>query len=158
MPSSSSKPAAPDAITLLAADHREVDALFEAFEAAAADERKAIADQICLALTVHARIEEEILYPAAREATGETRLLDEATVEHMGAKTLVAQIETMLPDHPLFAAHVSVLAEQVRHHVEEEEGELFPKLQESGLDLDALGAALAERKAVLLGAVATAAA
>ena len=149
---------APDAVALLEADHREVDGLFDAFGAAdGASEKKDLADRICLALTVHALIEEEIFYPAARQATGETDLLDEATVEHMGAKTLVAQIGSMPPNHPLYDAHVKVLGEQVRHHVAEEEGELFPKLRESGLDLAALGAAMADRKAELMNLLAPAA-
>jgi hypothetical protein len=142
---------ATDAIALLEADHREVDGYFEAFEAATgAAEKKALADQICCALKVHAQIEEELFYPAAREATGASDLLDEAVVEHTGAKILIAQIEVMLPGQDLYDAKVSVLGEQVRHHVQEEEGELFAEVRESELDLDALGAAMAARKAELL--------
>lgn len=142
---------APDAIALLEADHREVDGYFEQFEAAQdPSEKKALADQICLALKVHAQIEEELFYPAAREKTGDGDLIDEAIVEHMGAKTLVAQIEAMIPGQPLYDAKVKVLGEQVRHHVEEEETELFPEVRETGLDLEALGAAMAARKAELM--------
>jgi hemerythrin superfamily protein len=143
--------AAQDAIGLLEADHREVDAYFEQYETLTDDsEKKALADKICLALKVHAQIEEELFYPAARETTDDTDLIDEAVVEHMGAKTLVAQIEAMAPGQPLYDAMVKVLGEQVRHHVEEEEQELFPEVRAADLDLKALGAALAARKAELM--------
>ena len=139
------------AIALLEADHREVDGYFDAFEAAKDNaEKKAIADKICLALKVHTQIEEELFYPPAREATGDGDLLDEALVEHTGAKTLIAQIESMLPGQLLYDAKVKVLAEQVRHHVQEEETELFPEARETRLDLEALGAKLASRKAELM--------
>ena len=148
---------ASDATALLEADHREVEALFEAYDSAGSDtDKKAVADSICLALKVHAQIEEELFYPAARDATGDTDLLDEATVEHQGAKTLVAQIEASAPGQPLYDAQIRVLEEQVRHHVGEEEGELFPQARESGLDLAALGARLAARKAELLALLAPA--
>jgi hypothetical protein len=140
-----------DAIALLEADHREVDGYFDAFEAATSDiDKKAIADKICLALKVHTQIEEELFYPPAREKTGDGDLLDEALVEHSGAKILIAQIEAMAPGQPLYDAKVKVLAEQVRHHVEEEESELFPETRETDLDLQALGARLAARKAELM--------
>jgi hemerythrin superfamily protein len=142
---------ATDAIALLEADHREVDGYFDDFEAASDNgEKKALADKICLALKVHAQIEEELFYPPAREKTGDGDLIDEALVEHTGAKTLIAQIEAMRPGQPLYDAKVKVLAEQIRHHVEEEETELFPEVRETKLDLVALGAKLAARKAELL--------
>ena len=141
----------PDAISLLEADHRQVEGLFDQYEAATDDaEKGAIAAQICLALKVHAQIEEELFYPPAREKTGDTDLVDEAVVEHMGAKTLIAQIEAMKPGQPLYDAKVKVLSEQIRHHVEEEESELFPEVRETRIDLGALGARLAKRKAELL--------
>ena len=140
-----------DAISLLEADHREVDGLFDAFEAASEDaEKKALADKICLALKVHTQIEEELFYPPAREKTGDGDLIDEALVEHTGAKTLIAQIEAMRPGQPLYDAKVKVLGEQVRHHVQEEETELFPEVRETKIDLEALGAKLAARKAELM--------
>jgi len=140
-----------DAIGLLEADHREVDALFDAFEASSDNaEKKTLADKICLALKVHTQIEEELFYPPAREKTGDGDLVDEAIVEHMGAKTLIAQLEAMLPGQPLYDAKMKVLAEQVRHHVEEEESELFPEARETKIDLDALGTKLAARKAELM--------
>jgi hemerythrin superfamily protein len=140
-----------DAIALLEADHREVDGYFDAFEAATSNaDKKALADKICLALKVHTQIEEELFYPPAREKTGDGDLIDEAIVEHTGAKTLIAQIEAMQPGQPLYDARMKVLAEQVRHHVEEEETELFPEVRETKLNLDTLGAKLAARKAELM--------
>ena len=140
-----------DAIGLLEADHREVEDYFETYETLTDDaEKKALADKICLALKVHAQIEEEFFYPPAREKTGDGDLIDEAIVEHMGAKTLIAQIEAGLPGQPLYDAKVKVLGEQVRHHVEEEESELFPEVRATNLDLVALGAKLAARKAELM--------
>jgi hypothetical protein len=91
-----------------------------------------------------------LFYPPARDQTGDANLVDEAVVEHMGAKTLIAQIEAMTPGQPLYDAKVKVLGEQIRHHVEEEESELFPEVRATGMDLDALGAQLAARKAELL--------
>jgi hemerythrin superfamily protein len=147
-----------DAIGLLEADHREVEGYFEAYAGAGDEsEKKALADSICLALKVHAQIEEELAYPAARDETGDTDLLDEALVEHMGAKTLVAQIEAMAPGQPLYDAQIRVLEEQIRHHVQEEEGELFPRVRETRLDLTALGARLAARKAELMALLSPAA-
>lgn len=140
-----------DAIALLKGDHREVERLFALYKAAkTAEDKKGIAGKVCAALRVHAQIEEELFYPAARKATKDNDLLDEATVEHAGAKVLIAEIEAMQPGMPLYDAKVTVLGEQIAHHVKEEEGELFPKVQDSKLDLKALGADMAERKAELM--------
>ena len=140
-----------DAIALLEADHREVEGYFEKYESLKSDaEKKALAGKICLALKVHTQIEEEIFYPAARKATHDDDLLDEATVEHAGAKTLIAEIEAMKPGQPLYDAKVKVLGEQVEHHVKEEEEELFPEVREKKLDLKALGAEMAARKEELM--------
>jgi hypothetical protein len=147
-----------DAIALLEADHREVDGWFHAYEDLEADaDKKALAAKICLALKVHTQIEEELFYPPAREQTGDADLLDEAVVEHAGAKTLIAEIEAMQPGQPLYDAKVKVLGEQVRHHVEEEETELFPEVRDTSIDLEALGARLAARKAELIALLAPAA-
>ena len=145
----------PDAIQLLTSDHAEVGALFKKYDKlaeanAAATERQAHAEQICTLLTVHATIEEEIFYPAAREAEVEEDLLDEAEVEHASAKDLIAQIQSMSPDDELYDAKVTVLGEYVEHHVQEEEGEMFPKCRRAGMDLAGLATALAERKAELM--------
>ena len=137
-----------DAIALLESDHREVEGYFEQYEVRKiAEDKKGLADKICAALRVHAQIEEELFYPAARKATKDNDLLDEATVEHAGAKVLIAEIEAMQPGMPLYDAKVTVLGEQIQHHVKEEEGELFPKVRETSLDLKALGKQMAERKA-----------
>ncbi|HEY9106768.1 MAG TPA: hemerythrin domain-containing protein [Roseateles sp.] len=147
----------PDAIELLTADHKEVKTLFKAYdklvkEEADSGEKQATALQICVLLTAHATAEEELFYPAAREVLGEDEdLVDEADVEHASAKELIAQIEAGTPDDPLYDAKVKVLGEYIDHHVKEEEGEMFPKLRKSDLDLDALGEELAGRKAELLG-------
>lgn len=142
-----------DAIALLKADHKEVDAMFKAFEKTDDDAKKQeIANNICLALTVHAQIEEEIFYPAAYEAFDEDGddLLDEAEVEHASCKALIAEIEAMTVGEPLFDAKVKVLGEYVKHHVEEEESELFPECRDAKMDLKALGEQLVKRKQELM--------
>jgi hemerythrin superfamily protein len=143
--------AANDAIALLKADHKEVADMFEKFETARSTKEK-LAHQICTSLTVHAQIEEEIFYPAAREALGEEGedLLNEAEVEHNSLKELIGQIEGSSPEDELFDAHVKVLGEYVKHHVKEEEGEIFPKLRKSDMDLVEVGAQLATRKKELM--------
>jgi hemerythrin superfamily protein len=146
-----------DAISLLKQDHQEVSALFEKYESAE-DEKSEIAAEVCNLLTVHARIEEEIFYPAAREALESDQdgedLLDEAEVEHATAKELIAQIEAANGADHLFDAKVKVLGEYVKHHVKEEESELFPKLKNAKLDLETLGKQLKARKTELLSALA----
>ena len=143
------KPA--DAIKLLKDDHREVKSWFKDYEALEDDgEKQALADKICLALTVHAQIEEEIFYPAARAAIDDDDLLDEAEVEHASAKQLIAEIQAMKAGDRLFDAKVTVLGEYINHHVEEEESEMFPESRDSNLDLKELGAQLASRKAELM--------
>lgn len=139
-----------DAIAMLTAEHREVKEMFEQFEQMtdrAKVSKKKLADQICEALTLHTAIEEEIFYPAMREAVKEAEdKLDEALVEHASAKDLIAQIQEMDPGDELYDAKVKVLSEQVEHHVEEEEKEMFPMAKKGGLDLAALGAEMAQRK------------
>ena len=144
-----------DAIALLKDDHRTVEDLFAQFENATGDGRKqSIAEQICLELSVHATIEEEIFYPAC-EGKIEEDLLKEAYVEHDGAKVLIAEIEAGGPDDEFYDAKVKVLQEQIEHHVEEEEKRmegLFAQARKAGLDMDALGEQLAARKAELVAA------
>lgn len=140
-----------DAIKLLKDDHKEVKGYFKEYEKLENDaEKQALAHKICLALTVHAQIEEEIYYPATREAINDDDLLDEAEVEHASAKQLIVEIQAMKAGDRLFDAKVTVLGEYVNHHVEEEEGEMFPESRDSDLDLKALGTQLAERKAELM--------
>jgi hemerythrin superfamily protein len=142
-----------NALTLLREDHQNVQALFDRFEKTRSADRKGpLARQICRELTVHAQIEEEIFYPAARQALRDTDLLDEATVEHDTAKDLIAQIEDASPGDELFDAKVKVLGEYVKHHVKEEQNELFPKVRKTKLDLDEMGERLQARKQELMGA------
>jgi hemerythrin superfamily protein len=142
-----------DAIALLKADHKQVAAMFEEFlEGDLADDAKDnLAANICKALSIHAQIEEEIFYPAAREAVSsdDEDLLDEAEVEHGSIKDLVAAIEGH-EDDALFDAQVKVMSEWVKHHVKEEETELFPKLSKTDMDMKEIGAALAARKEALM--------
>jgi iron-sulfur cluster repair protein YtfE (RIC family) len=155
-----SSPSAPDAITLLKRDHAEVDRLFKRFESATTRQKPAIVERIRRELTVHMQIEEEILYPAAREALPKRdarELVPEAEVEHNSGRDLMAKIEAATPGTEEYDALVKVMGEYIKHHVEEEHDELFPKLRKSGVDLKALGRALAERKAELLGAARAAA-
>lgn len=138
-----------DAVALLKSDHRQVEDLFERFEAADDSELSAIAERVCQLLTIHAQIEEELLYPAAKDAfedEEEIDLVNEAAVEHATAKDLIAKIEAMTADDEAFKATVKVLSEYIKHHVKEEEKEMFPKLKQTQLDLRELGGQLAERK------------
>ena len=142
---------AQDAIALLKEDHRAVEKLFKDFEDAKGDGRKQkLAQRICLELTVHTMIEEEIFYPACEGKIEEDKL-KEAYVEHDAAKLLIAEIEAGEgQSDDFFEAKVQVLSEQIEHHVEEEEKELFPEARKAEIDLDALGEQLAARKRELL--------
>ncbi|MBL8839758.1 MAG: hemerythrin domain-containing protein [Alphaproteobacteria bacterium] len=144
-----------DALKLLKADHDEVAALLDKYEGLGertkAPTKHKLALDICGKLTVHATIEEEIFYPAVKEAVDEAEdLLAEAEVEHGSLKDLIAKIERQDGEGAEFDALVTVLGEYVRHHVKEEQNELFPKVRKSDLDLAKLGAALAERKQQLM--------
>ena len=145
-----------DALQWLMAEHREVKALFRQHHKLAqahgrGDERMLLASQICVALALHMQIEEEILYPAAREVLArDEEIVDEACVEHAGAGNLIAQLKTMTSDQPLFDAKVKVLSEYVEHHVKEEESSFFPRLRKTALDLDAMGDRMAARKRELM--------
>ncbi|UGQ48226.1 hemerythrin domain-containing protein [Massilia endophytica] len=139
-----------DAIALLKQDHAEVKAMFKEYEELgerAFASKKKLADKICLELTKHATAEEEIFYPAMREAAEEAEdLVDEATVEHASAKDLIAQISSMDPHDELYDAKVKVLGEYIDHHVKEEEGEMFPKAKKADLDLVSLAEQIQARK------------
>lgn len=143
-----------DAIAMLKADHKKVKGLFSRFakikERGAEEDKAALTRQICSELTVHARLEEEIFYPAVREAIDDDDLMDEADVEHAGVKQLIAQLEAMQPGDDLYDAKVTVLGEQVEHHVEEEEQEMFAKVKKARVDTATLGEELRERKMELL--------
>jgi hemerythrin superfamily protein len=141
-----------DAIKLLKTDHDEAEALFEQFaKSRSPDKKKQIADKVCMALTVHTMIEEEIFYPACKGEV-EDDLLDEAEVEHNGAKQLIAEIEAGNPQDELWEAKVTVLSEYIKHHVKEEEqpGGMFAQARKGDLDLKALGVAMAARKEELM--------
>jgi hypothetical protein len=143
-----------DAIALLKADHRKVEALFEQFEKSTGDNRKEkLAGQICLELSIHATIEEEIFYPACEGKVDED-LLKESYVEHDAAKVMIAEISAGEGESDeFFGAKVKVLQEEIEHHVEEEEKRLeglFAQARKAGLDMDALGEQLAARKQELL--------
>lgn len=138
-----------DAIALLKADHREAEDLFEKFEkASGAGKKQKIAQQICMELTIHAKIEEEIFYPAC-EGKVEEDLLREAYVEHDGAKVLIAEIEAGSASDEFYDAKVTVLSEQIEHHIKEEEKRMegiFSQARKAGLDMDRLGDQLRVRK------------
>jgi|SRR6185369_17350729 len=143
-----------DAIALLKEDHRKVEELFKEFESASGDGRKEkLAKQICLELSVHAQIEEEIFYPACEGVVDED-LLKESYVEHDAAKVLIAEIEAAGGESDeFFDAKVKVLSEEIEHHVEEEEKRetgVFSQARKGDLDMDALGQQLAARKQQLL--------
>lgn len=144
--------AATDALELLRADHDKVKALFREFESIKGkhdeDQRKTeLVDEICYQLTMHSMLEEEIFYPMLRSIIDDDdELLDEADVEHSGARELIGQLEIMAPGDDHFDATVTVLGEEVEHHIEKEESELFEAARSAGIDLDDLGEQLAARK------------
>jgi hemerythrin superfamily protein len=143
-----------DAIRLLKDDHEAVQKLFDAFEKVREndlDAKTTLVRRACEELTVHAMIEEELLYPAAQAALDEEDRpnVDEAYVEHFLVKVLIEKFETLKAGDPGFDATFKVMSEMVRHHIEEEETELFPKLKKSGADLFELGKKLMRRKASL---------
>jgi hemerythrin superfamily protein len=142
-----------DAIALLKADHKKVSALFEEFEKTrSANKKKALVAQICQELTVHAALEEEIFYPAVKAALKDKELVPEATVEHASVKDLIAQVQGVEPDGEMYDARVKVMAEFVKHHVKEEQNEMFPKAAKTRLDMVELRDEMLARKEQLLGA------
>ena len=153
MPTSMKK-AAPkpvEAIALLRADHKAVDALFAEYDKARApSKKKQLVSKICTELSVHAQVEEEIFYPAVKKALKDKELVPEAIVEQATMKDLIAQVEGKEPDGEMFDAKVKVLSEYVKHHVKEEHTEMFPKAKGTKLDMVELGGRIAERKKVLL--------
>ena len=135
-----------DALEVLDAGHQAIARLFQEFRelaanAAPAARRKALAEQVCLELAIHARLEEELFYPAVREAIRDDERMDEAEVEHAAARDLMVQVLSMAPHEELYDAKVTVLGEYIEHHVRAEREQIFPKVRASGMDL----ARLAER-------------
>jgi hemerythrin superfamily protein len=150
------KTASPEALQMLMQDHRNVQKLFKSFEQmkedgdADEDSKREIVEQACMELTVHAQLEEECFYPALREALDEEDLVDEALVEHASAKELIAKLQNMQPDDPLYEASFTVLGEYVNHHIKEEEKEIFPSINKRKMDLDALAVEMQQRKQELM--------
>ncbi|HZQ72190.1 MAG TPA: hemerythrin domain-containing protein [Burkholderiales bacterium] len=140
----------PTALALLKEDHDKVKEAFEQFEKmdrSDVERCRELVERVCADLRMHTTLEEEIVYPAVREAIDDEDLMNEAAVEHESAKTLIAQLETMEPDDPNYYATFTVLGEYVMHHVEEEEGEMFPQAKKAkDLDLEALGEQMKARK------------
>lgn len=136
-----------EATALLRADHKLVSDLFGEYDTTrTASKKMQIVSRICAELSVHAQVEEEIFYPAVKAALKDKELIPEATVEHATLKDLIAQIENVQPDGEMFDAKVKVLSEYVKHHVKEEQNEIFPKAKASNVDLLQLGARIAARK------------
>lgn len=146
-------PTKPDAIALLKSDHRKVEDLFEKFEKARdANRKKALAEEICMELSIHATIEEEIFYPACKGKV-EENLMGESYVEHDGAKVMIVELIAGSPDDEFYDAKMTVLSEEIKHHVREEEkpGEgLFAQGRAGGLDMRALADKLKARKDQLM--------
>jgi hemerythrin superfamily protein len=142
-----------DAIALLKGDHRKVEGLFEKYEHTRNDaKKKALAQQICLELTVHTKIEEDVFYPACKGEI-EDGLWHEAYVEHDGAKVMISEIEAGNPGDEFYDAKVKVLSEMIKHHVKEEEKRaegMFAQAKEAGVDTEALGAQMAQEKKTLV--------
>ena len=140
-----------DAIALLRADHRKVSELYTQYEATrSAAKKKALVATICLELSVHARVEEEIFYPAVKAALKDKELVPEAQVGHASLKELIAQVKDKEPDGEMFDAKIKVMSEYTKHHVKEEQNEMFPKVKKTRLDLQELGARIAARKEELM--------
>jgi hemerythrin superfamily protein len=138
-----------DAIDLLKEDHAKVKKAFKEFEKMDKEDLellKEVVSTVCADLTAHTTIEEEIFYPAVRATIDDDDLMNEAQIEHQSAKDLIAQLESMQPDDPLYVPSFTVLGEYVNHHVKEEEDEMFPAVKKLELDLEALGAQMKERK------------
>jgi hemerythrin-like domain-containing protein len=146
--------AARDALALLKAEHQRVRNLFAEFDSLRGlDDEEAraseVVDEICYELTLHTMLEEEIFYPALRAAIDDDEMMDEADVEHAGARELISQLEVMYPGDDHFDATVAVLGEEFAHHIDKEEGEMFEAARQAGIDLANLGARLAARRAQL---------
>lgn len=149
---STTKKSSQDALHILMEDHKKVSDMFDEFEqmkkAGSTDDeaKQVLVEAACAELTIHAQVEEELFYPMAREAIDDMDLLDEAEVEHATARQLISELSTMQPDDDLYDAKFTVLGEYVKHHVEEEEKQLFPKIKKAEIDLVELGEEIRERK------------
>jgi hemerythrin superfamily protein len=140
----------PEAVEMLREDHQKVKDLFEEFEKAEEDDDKLRIVRTALnELKIHATLEEEIFYPAVREFIDDDDQMDEALEEHHLAKLIIAELQDMEPGDEHFDAKFKVLAESVKHHIEEEESEILPKAEEMELDHEQLGMEMTERKTEL---------
>lgn len=140
-----------DAISILSEDHKNVQALFKQFEKLhgqknSEDKKKELVQQICVELTIHTKTEEELFYPAMRDAIQDMDMLDEAYIEHASAKELIQQLQSMPISDELYDARVHVLGEYINHHIKEEESKIFPAAKKAKLDMETLGEEIAERK------------
>lgn len=145
-----------NAVELLREDHRKVQDLFEEFESADTRSRQRIADHALTELEIHAKLEEELIYPAIREALDEEDLMDEALEEHHAVKLLIKELRKMGPKDERYRAKFKVMAEMVKHHIEEEESQILPQAEESDLDLTELGQDAMMRKEKLMAKTSTA--
>jgi hemerythrin superfamily protein len=143
-----SKKAAKTVLDMLAADHKKVQKMFKDFEKIQDDDaaKQQLVETCCAELTIHDHLEEELFYPALRDTIKQVDLINEAQVEHATAKQLIAELSSMQPDEELYDAKFTVLGEYVKHHIEEEEKEIFPKAKKAGLDLEAMAEEAQERK------------
>lgn len=140
-----------EATALLIADHKLVSGLFADYEKASTKAmKKKLVAQICMELSVHAQLEEEIFYPAVKKALNDHELVPEATVEHASLKALIAQVENIEPDGEMYDAKIKVLSEYVKHHVKEEQEEMFPKARATHLNMVELGEKIIARKQELI--------
>ena len=141
----------PNATQMIRRDHKKVDGLFSKFEQSRkSDAKQRICEQVALELEVHAKLEEEIFYPAVRKHVGEEEMLQDAKQEHQQVKDILGELKSMNAEDEQFDEKFSELVEAVKHHVEEEEGEMLPKVEESDMDLSEVGERMAERKEELL--------
>ena len=147
------KPSKTDALSMLKADHDKVRKMFKDFEkldSGDSEEKAQLVKQACTELKVHSQVENEIVYPAIREAIHDDELMDEALVEHQLAEELISQLEQMQPGDDMYDAKFIVLGEYVDHHIAEEQKEMFPKARKAKIDLVGLGERIAQRKNELM--------
>jgi hemerythrin superfamily protein len=141
----------PSATQMIRRDHKKVEGLFNKFqETKKPDGKQRICEQVIQELEIHAKLEEEIFYPAVRKHVGEEEMLEEAKQEHQQAKDIMRELKKMNADNEQFEEKFSELVEGVKHHVEEEEGEMLPKAEESDMDLKDIGEQMADRREELL--------
>lgn len=141
-----------EATAILRADHKLVSSLFAEYEKTSEKSRKKeLVAKICKELTIHAQVEEEIFYPAVKKALQDKELVPEANVEHQTLKNLIAEVKDADPGNEMYEARIKVLSEYVKHHVKEEQNEMFPKARSTNLDMVELGTMIKQRKDELSG-------